>query len=53
MLGGKEMTNGLAKAGAKAGTIGRMHLGATPSQRTIPRLGPRGMDMQNSLMTMS
>ena len=38
MLGGMETINGLAKAGAKAGTLGRMHLGATPSQGTIPRL---------------
>ena len=53
MLGGMGMINGLVKAGAKAGTIGRMRLGATPSQRTIPRLCQRGMETQNSLMTMS
>ena len=53
MLGGMEMVNGLTKAGAKAGAIGRMHLGATPSHRTIPRLCRRGMETQNSLMTMS
>ena len=28
MLGGMEMISGLAKAGAKAGTIGRVHLQA-------------------------
>ena len=43
------MINGLVKAGAKAGTSGRMRLG----QRTIPRLCQRGMETQNSLMTMS
>ena len=53
MLGGVEMINGLAKAGPKAGKIGRMHLGATPSQRTIPRLCRRGMESQDSLMTTS
>ena len=53
MRGGMGMINGLAKAGAKAGTIGRMRLGATPSQRTIPRLCRRGMETQNSLMTVS
>ena len=41
MRGGMGMINGLVKAGAKAGTIGRIRLGATPSQRTIPRLCPR------------
>ena len=46
------MISGLAKAGTKAGTTGRMHLGATPSQRRIPRLCRRGMETQNSLMTM-
>ena len=51
MLGGMEMINGLAKAGGKAGTSGRMRLGATPSQRTIPRLCQRGMETQSSLMT--
>ena len=46
------MVTGLVKAGTKAGTIGRMRLGATPRQRTIPRLCQRGMETQNSLMTL-
>ena len=41
--------NGLVKAGAKAGTIGGMRLGATPSQRTIPRLCRRGMETQKKI----
>ena len=53
MRGGMGMISELVKAGAKAGTIGRMCLGATPSQRTIPRLCQRGMETQNSLMTTS
>ena len=57
MRGGMGMINELvkagAKAGAKAGTIGRMRLGARPSQRTIPRLCQRGLETQNSLMTLS
>ena len=53
MCGGMGIINGLVEAGAKAGTIGRMRLGATPSQRTIPRLCRRGMETQNSLVTMS
>ena len=47
------MINGLAKGGAKAETIGRTHLEATPSQRTIPRLCRLGMETQNSLTTES
>ena len=31
MIGGLEVISGLAKAGAKAGTIGQKHLGVTPS----------------------
>ena len=50
---GMGMISELVKAGAKAGTIGRMRLGATPSQRTIPRLCQRGLETLNSLMTMS
>ena len=53
MHGGMGMISGLVKAGTKAGTVGRMRLGATPSQRTIPRLCQRGMETRNSLMTVS
>ena len=53
MRGGIGMISGLVKAGAKAGTSGRMRLGAVPSQRTIPRLCQRGMETHNSLMTVS
>ena len=53
MLGGMEMIIGLTKAGANAGTIGRMRLGATPSQRIISRLCPRGLETQNSFTIMS
>ena len=53
MLGGMEMINGLAKAGAEARTIGGIHLGVTPSEGTIPRLCRRGMETQNISMTMS
>ena len=49
MLGGMEVIHGLVEAG----TIGRMRLGAIRSQRTNPRLCRRGMETQNSLMTMS
>ena len=50
MRGGMVLTSGLVKAGTKAGTIGRMRLGAVPSQRTIPRLCQRGVETRNSLM---
>ena len=53
MRGGMGMISGLVKAGAKAGTTGRMCVGATPSQRTIPRLCQRRIETQNSLMAMS
>ena len=53
MRGGMGMISGLFKAGAKAGTTGRMRLGAIPSQRTIPRLCQRGMETRNSVMTVS
>ena len=43
------MISGLVKAGTKAGTTGRMRLGAIPSQRTIPRLCQRGMETQKLL----
>ena len=48
MRGGMKTIRGMAEAGAKAGTIGRLRLGATPSQRTTPRLCRRGMETQNS-----
>ena len=47
MRGGMGMNSGLVKAGAKAGTTGRMRLGAIPSQRTIPGLCQRGTETQN------
>ena len=53
MSGGMKTISGMAEAGAKAGTIGRLRLGVTPSQRTTPRLCRRGKETQNSLMTMS
>ena len=34
MSGGMKTISGMAEAGAKAGTIGRLRLGVTPSQRT-------------------
>ena len=48
MRGGMGIISELVKAGAMAGTIGRMRLGATPSQRTMPRLCQRGLETQNS-----
>ena len=51
MLGGIEIINRLAKAGAEAGTFCRIHLEATPSQRPISLLRRRGMETQNILMT--
>ena len=51
MSGDMKTISGMAEAGAKAGTIGRLRLGVTPSQRTTPRLCRRGMETQNSLMT--
>ena len=41
------------KSGTKAGTVGRLRLGAIPSQRTIPRPCHRGKETRNSLMTVS
>ena len=52
MLGGMDMIIGLAKA-AGAGTIGGFFLGATPSQRMIPRRCRRGMETQNFVVTVS
>ena len=53
VLGAMKMRNALAKVGTEARTIGRIHLGVTPSKRTIPRLCRRGIETQSCLMTMS